>query len=250
MLLAIDQGNTRTKLGIFSGTALQYHWNIITNKYATATELAQHIMPTTGSPLPKLWGLCSVVPEQLDCWSQVASSCGATLTIFTGRSLTSLRNAYFSPDSLGADRLLAAVAAAHIAGTPVIPVSLGTATVVDAVSADATYLGGLIAPGIGTSMSALAGAASALNHISWKPPASVIGQSSHDAMVNGLFYQQTGGIRAMILAVRRELECESPVVLTGGWATQLAPHLEGVAAIDEFLVLRGIALTISASLAD
>ncbi len=190
------------------------------------------------------WGLCTVVPTQEDCWRQLAADYGATLIIITGSTITSLRNAYATPATLGADRLMAAVAAARLAGTPVIPVSLGTATVVDAVAADATYLGGQIAPGIHASMTALVDAASALNLTDWHTPSAAIGHSSHDAMANGLFYQQTGGVRAMIQSVRHELAYDAPVVLTGGWAQQLAPHLQGVALIDESLALRGIALTL------
>ena len=50
----------------------------------------------------------------------------------------------------------------------------------------------------------------------------------------------------MISATRAELGGKVPLVLTGGWAAQLAPYLDGVALVDDYLVLRGIALTFTA----
>ena len=74
-------------------------------------------------------GLCSVVPELLPAWEQMAAKRGCPLTLLTGQSATPLRNAYQTPDTLGGDRLLAAVAAAQRVGTPVIPLHAGTTTV-------------------------------------------------------------------------------------------------------------------------
>ena len=240
--LAIDQGNTRTKFGLFVDGSLLRAWTCDTSKSATVTELAAAAFGVRDHPSGIPLGLCTVTPELLDTWRNMAAEAGSPLTIFTGQSPTPLALAYATPETLGADRLLAAVAATRLVGTPVLPVSLGTATVVDAVSADGVFLGGLIAPGIGTAAQALAGAASALWRVEWRTPKAAIGQSSAAALANGWFYHSVGSVRAMVRASRDELGVEAPIALTGGWAAHLAPHLDGVALHDEYLVLHGIAM--------
>ena len=51
------------------------------------------------------------------------------------------------PGEVGADRLVNALAAARLYGTPAVVVDFGTATTLDCVAADGAYVGGAIAPG-------------------------------------------------------------------------------------------------------
>ena len=52
------------------------------------------------------------------------------------------------PADVGADRLVNALAAHRLYGTPAVVVDFGTANTVDAVSAKGEYLGGAITPGV------------------------------------------------------------------------------------------------------
>ena len=242
-LMAIDQGNSRTKFGIFHHGVLQQAWSVPTDKTAIAADLqaacAAHLLPDQLSI-----GLCTVVPEAVPQWKALAVEHGYELTVITGSTPTPLRNDYETPETLGPDRLMMSVAAAHHAGTPVIPVSLGTAIVVDAVSRDGAYLGGMIAPGIEVIARALPAAASALWPVDWQEPAAPIGRTSQAAMTSGLFYESLGGLRAMIDATRLQLGETAPLALTGGWAAKLAPYLDHVALVEDHLVLLGIVLTL------
>lgn len=242
-LLTIDQGNTRTKVGLFQDRNLRQTFSFPTRKDATQSELAQAVTPLADLPPDTRVGLCSVVPELNPAWQAWAVEKGLQLTLLTGASPTPLRMAYATPETLGPDRLMAAVAAATVA-TPVISISLGTATVVDAVSDDAAYLGGMITPGIGLMAESLSAAASALHPVSWQEPAHAIGRSTDESLAGGWFYLVLGGLQAMIRATRAEIG-DAPLVLTGGWSAQLAPYLDGVALVDEYLVFRGIALTLT-----
>ncbi len=245
LLLAIDQGNTRTKFGLFHDGALLRAWATATQKTATAAELRSAAFAHPDLPAGIPVGLCTVVPELLPAWRQSAEDAAFSLTIFTGESPTPLCNAYATPATLGPDRLLTAVAAAHRVGMPVLPVSLGTATVVDAVSADGAYLGGMIAPGIGVTTAGLFSATSALPDTAWRVPAQPIGRTTDDAIAAGMFYAAVGGVQAMIRAVRDALGTAAPLALTGGWAAQVAPHLDDVALVDAHLTLHGIAITLA-----
>lgn len=244
-LLAIDQGNTRTKLGLFQDGVLRQTAAFATDKAASAADLEQAVFVMGGFPRTAHIGLCSVTPEVVPAWEALAERIGCPLTVLTGCYPTPLRNDFATPHTLGPDRLLAAVAAADAAGAPVIPVSLGTATVVDAVSAERAYLGGMIAPGIGMAAESLSVAASALHPVAWQVPDQAIGHSTDASLASGWFFHTLGGLREMIRAVRAELGAQAPLVLTGGWASHITPYLDNVALVDDFLVLRGIALTLA-----
>jgi type III pantothenate kinase len=242
-LISIDQGNTRTKLGLFEDGSLRRTWSFPTVKDASPADLERAVF-LPGMPHNIPLGLCSVVPEMTAAWQALAECAGSHLTILTGCSPTPLRNAYATPQTLGPDRLLAAVAASELVGAPVLSISLGTATVVDAVTADRVYLGGMIAPGIGVIAGSLSASASALHPVPWQIPAHAIGHSTDEALTSGWFYQALGGIQAMIRATRDELGQQAPLALTGGWSSCIAPHLDGVALVDEYLILRGVAITL------
>ncbi len=243
-ILAIDQGNTRTKFGLFNDGELQRVWTANTRKAASVDELRAMLFHPFEFPHTVHVALCTVVPELLPTWQQLAAQTGCPLTILTSRSPTPLHNAYRTPETLGVDRLMAAVAAAARVGVPVIPIHAGTATVVDAIDADHHYLGGMISLGISKTAEALATAASILWPAEWQEPEHAIGRSSAEALSNGLFYQSVGGLKAMVQAIRNELGAAAPLALTGGWARALSPHLDHVALVDEYLVLHGIAITV------
>jgi len=244
-LLAIDQGNTRTKLGLFQDGELRQTAAFATDKTASAADLEQAVFVAGGFPRDAQLGLCTVTPEMLPAWEALAARIDRALITLTGCSITPLRNEYATPGTLGPDRLLAAVAAVDAAGAPVIPISLGTATVVDAVSAEGAYLGGMIAPGIGVSAQYLSAAASALYPVPWQAPDRAIGRTTGQSLAGGWFFHSLGGLREMIRVTRTELGSEAPLVITGGWAAKLAPHLDNVALVDDFLVLHGIAITLT-----
>lgn len=241
-LLAIDQGNTRTKFGLFRHGTLVHTWSVDTDRAASPAALAQ-AASMADLPADACVGLCTVVPALGPVWRQAMTE--RKFHEITGASSTPLRNAYATPDTLGPDRLLAAVAAAEIA-VPVVVVSLGTATVVDAVSAERVYLGGMIAPGLRTLSRQLADAASALHPVAWREPDRALGRTTEDALTSGWYHLALGGLQAMIQAARNELGIEAPLVLTGGWAETLAPYLAPL-AVDAHLVLRGLARVIDST---
>jgi len=203
-LLAIDQGNTTTKFGYFRAGRLQHNWSVATDKGASTEMLAQ-ILLDEGVVAPLALGLSTVTPELLPAWRRMAQESGYSLTVINGNTPAPLQNEYGTPETLGADRFMAAVAAANVVGTPVIVISLGTAIVVDAVSPAGAYLGGIIAPGITATTVALENSASALPAGHWAPPSRAIARDTTEALANGLFYQSVGGLRAMVQAVRDEL---------------------------------------------
>src|SRR5205807_41509 len=83
---------------------------------------------------------------------------------------TGLKIHYRDPKEVGADRIVAAMAAFKKYGGPLIIIDFGTGTTYDVVSKEGDYLGGAIAPGMGISVEALYERAARLQRVELKAP--------------------------------------------------------------------------------
>jgi type III pantothenate kinase len=152
-----------------------------------------------------------------------------------------LANRYRAPGQLGPDRLATAVAAAHRFGAPVIVASLGTAVVVDAVSASKEYLGGTIWVGLTPGLDALFERAAMLPHISQRPPMTPIGGDTEECLLAGAFHG-TASLVEGVAARMRESVGDAPLVLTGGDAELISSYLRAKHELALHLTLEGIGL--------
>lgn len=243
MRLLIDQGNSYTKYAVVTNNSFSATEQIATNKLASSETIFNTLSKWMKNDIANQIALCTVVPALLPAWISAAAQFNTELNIITGETATGMQNLYQTPATLGADRLMAALAARELAGSPVICLNLGTATVADAISADGCYLGGMISPGIASCRDALFAATSALPTVVWQPPSSPIGRDTLASLHNGIFYHSIGGIKALLAVLYNELGADTPLVLTGGWADVIAPHLPYLALIEPQLVLRGMAIT-------
>src|SRR5437899_10452254 len=87
---------------------------------------------------------------------------------------TGLKIHYRDPKEVGADRIVAAMAAFKKYGGPLIITDFGTGTTYDVVSKEGDYLGGAIAPGMGISVEALYERAARLQGVARTAPATGI----------------------------------------------------------------------------
>jgi type III pantothenate kinase len=146
---------------------------------------------------------------------------------------------YDNPKEVGADRIANAVGAYDRYGGPTIVVDFGTATTVEAVSADGEYLGGAIFPGIEISLDALFGRAAGLRRVELGPPKNVIGTSTIESIQSGCVYGFAGQVDALVDRFTRELG-DCTVVATGGLAELILPHCRTVEHYEEWLTLHGL----------
>lgn len=156
-----------------------------------------------------------------------------------------LRNGYRDCTQLGVDRWhsLIAARAAHPDRSLVV-VTAGTATTVDAVTIDGSFVGGVIAPGVRLMYEALAKGTARLS-IS-RGRLVTYPDNTDDAIASGVLGSQLGLIEHFVRNFRVE-HGKPLIVLTGGHAAQLAPYvgvgtsLQSVVR-EENLVLRGVYL--------
>ena len=211
MLLAIDVGNTQTLAGVYSGEELLHEWRIATEREATADELAadhDQILRLRGGSLGALDEMVvgSVVPALSAAYRSLALKYLDREALVLGPGVrTGLSIAIDNPHELGADRIANAVAAHRRHGGPCIVVDFGTATTFDAVSEAGEYLGGVIAPGIETSLDALAARAARLVKVDLVAPARVIGKSTIESMRSGVVYGTVAMVDGVVARMKEEL---------------------------------------------
>jgi type III pantothenate kinase len=145
-----------------------------------------------------------------------------------------------SPEEVGADRLLNALAAYRAFKQALIVIDFGTATTFDVVGQDGAYLGGAIAPGINLSIEALHQAAARLPRIGIGRPQAVIGTGTVSAMQSGIYWGYIGLIEGLVTRIRREIEAPAKVVATGGLAPLFSEGTEIFDRIDPDLTLDGL----------
>jgi type III pantothenate kinase len=145
-------------------------------------------------------------------------------------------NSYEHPAQLGSDRWAALIAAWHLELASCLVVNCGTATTVDALSAEGEFLGGLILPGVDMMRSSLAAGAAQLAQTVgvWRE----FPRNTADATFSGSIQAAVGAIRLQFeaLAVRGSVRC----LLSGGAADKVQTHLKLPLVRVDNLVLRGL----------
>jgi type III pantothenate kinase len=149
------------------------------------------------------------------------------------------------PRSVGADRVLDAIAAHALHPGDLIVIDFGTATTFDAVDQSGAYKGGIIAPGINLSLDALVTAAAKLPRIAIQAPQgnlSVIGRTTEDQMHIGIYWGYVSMIEGLVARMKAEIGRPVTVVATGGLATLFDQHTDTFDAIEPDLTIQGLAL--------
>ncbi len=246
MILTFDIGNTETVLGIFDGEELVGHWRLSTHPERTVDEyglLLRSILRESELPPAAIQGavLASVVPPLTHALSSACSRhLGQHPVLVEAGSDLPVHLDVDEPLSVGADRIANTLAAARLYHTDTIVVDLGTATTFDCISADATFLGGIIAPGIRTGAETLTRRTAKLPRVDLDPPARVIGRRTDTALQSGIFFGAVESIDGIVRRIKEEWESDPLVVATGGLARFLAPHCASIDRVEPFLTLHGL----------
>jgi type III pantothenate kinase len=246
MLLAFDIGNTTVAVGLFRGPKLVKSWKIKTDRDKTGDEYGAvllNLFQVAGLEPKKIKAaiLSSVVPPLTPVMQDMCRTYFGLDPLVVGPGLrTGMPILYENPLEVGADRIVAAVAAYEKHGGPAVIVDFGTATTFDAVSAKGEYLGGAIAPGIQISAEALYLKTAKLPRIEVRKPAGVIGKTTVASMQSGLYFGYVGLTTAIIAEIQKELGGAARVVATGGFGEQLAPEVKAIDVYEPHLVLEGL----------
>ena len=246
MLLALDAGNTNVTIGAFEFGKLTADWRLRTVHEQTADEwgvLLRSLFELARLDVRKVDGIiiASVVPPIDAALQSMARKYFETEAVFvTHATDTGLKICYDDPREVGADRVVNAVAALRKYGGPCVIVDLGTAITFDAISANAEYLGGIIAAGIGISIDALYARTARLPRVDFREPEKLIGTNTVGSVQSGLYYGALGMIDGVVEQLVRELGPQTKVIATGGQAPLISRGSRYLKVVDENLTLEGL----------
>lgn len=145
-----------------------------------------------------------------------------------------------SPSQLGKDRLADAVGTVSCYGAPAIVIDFGTATTIGVINEEKTYLGGLIIPGVKTSLNALSQRASQLPAISIEPPQHLVGRNTLECMQSGILYGTAAMTDGLIDKLLPLFSQPPHIIATGGMAKSIIPHCQHQIICDPHLLFKGL----------
>jgi type III pantothenate kinase len=244
-LLVVDVGNTNVVLGIYRQDELAGSWRLATARERTADEYGILTRQLLGESSTSLDGaiVASVVPPLNSAFAWMIQEYFRVEPLFVEPGVkTGIAIHVDNPQEVGADRIVNCVAAFERFGGPAIIVDFGTATTFDVVTANAEYVGGVIAPGLNISAEALFARASRLPRVDIRRPPTVIGTNTVVNMQSGLYFGYLGLVDGILARMKEELPAVKKIVATGGLATLLAQDSEYIEEVDNDLTLKGLKL--------
>ncbi len=181
--LTIDIGNTLAKM-----TLLEHGRMVDTFRFEEADEShIRKVFRQTGGRIDGAIMISGADTPQAARIKEYAAFYAARFVDFTPAVPVPLKNLYLTPETLGADRLAAAVGAQVVyPASNVMVVDFGSAITVDMVSAAGEYLGGNISPGAAMRFKALNQFTGRLPLCSLREETGLHGNSTEEAICNGV----------------------------------------------------------------
>lgn len=150
------------------------------------------------------------------------------------------------PKSLGSNLLADALAMRAFYTTPSVFIDMATSTAIGILNKRGEYLGGVLLPGMQSSLDALTENAAALKSLRVEKADSLIGKNTVSALQSGALYGNAAMIDGLLdkiqaeCLVRFDIKEEMTYVLTGRISHLLIPYLNHKVISDETLTLRGL----------
>ncbi len=227
MKLFIDAGNTRIKWAMRDATG----WHAVES--IPTTQAANLPLPVSDAPVWVSNVAGAAVAHTIR--HAIRHATHPAHFIHAKAQQCGIKNNYTTPQQLGCDRWAALIAAWQLQHQACLVVNCGTATTVDALSAQGEFLGGLILAGINLMQSSLTGATAQLQHAAGR--LSDFPTNTVDALFNGAIQATCGAIERQFALLK---DANAQVFLSGGAAHHLRPALTLPAHYVENLVLQGL----------
>lgn len=248
MLLALDIGNTEVTVGLFAGDELRGHWRLTTAADRTPDEWGvalEAFLVRAGHSPAEIRSACiaSVAPGVTQALVQaIRNSVTTTIGIVEAAAALPLTLDVDEPLSVGADRIANVLAALELYPGDSIVVDFGTATTFDCVTANRSFIGGSIMPGLRTSAEQLVRKAAKLTATELLPPSRAIGRRTDEHIRGGVLFVAADAVDGMVRRIRAEWPGGSrpKVIATGGLAALIAPLTTSIEVVDPDLTLHGL----------
>lgn len=244
MQLILDIGNSSSKFAVFNGDDLIELGHI--KNESSSSEIAElltnhiHINKAIVSSVRENPPFINFIKEKI-----------TTLELSHTTPLP-IKISYKSPETLGRDRIAAAVAASAIFGNPVLSIDTGTCITFDFINEYGEYQGGAISPGIDMRLKAMHTFTGKLPYIKFEnitEPIALIGQNTQECLltgaINGTIYEidQT-------ITYYKEQYPSLKIVICGGDSTFLAKAVKNSIFADPLLVIKGLNIILQFNVPD
>ncbi len=147
------------------------------------------------------------------------------------------------PANVGVDRAVAAAAAYFVVGDSVVVADFGTAITIDLVDEEGVFRGGLISPGLEVMAKSLNDNTTTLPNVELKKPLLAFGQDTEEAINCGILYASAGLLEHATRRYAEDLGKWPQTIVTG----QMAPYIkDDCDFVDNWvpsLVIKGIVLS-------
>ncbi|MDE5838077.1 MAG: type III pantothenate kinase [Paramuribaculum sp.] len=232
LYLTIDQGNTAAKLAVWQDDKLL---DLLIEPMLTPA-VVERFVSSFGRMKAAIY--CSVASEGNNIVEGISHLADKVMRL-TNRTPLPIEIDYKSPDTLGTDRIAAAVGAnTSYPGERMLVVDAGTAVTYDVV-ADGHFMGGNIAPGMRMRLEALHRFTQRLPEVEVPRELNYdtfLGYDTPSAMILGAIY----GIVGAISYYHLRLGSDTRVVMTGGWARELSTLCDFDVSVEPDLASKGL----------
>lgn len=229
--LLLDAGNSRLKWAVVEDG----HWHATgLGDYSDWSALTTQLKADTRCFIA---GVAS--PEHERQLAALLDAAGLTTAWLRAEArFGDVKNTYSNPQQLGVDRWMGLIAARQRTDEAVLVVSVGTAMTVDALSADGTFLGGVIVPGVHLMQQALRQGTARIDEVAgaWQ----AFPTATADAVQSGIVAALCGAIAQQHARLAEVAGMAPRCLLTGGDAEKVLSHLRIPAEHVPALVLEGI----------
>jgi len=230
--LVVDFGNTLVKLAVFDKGEL------------VAQRCMERLHPSVLEELLSEWPVRRAVVAstrgEVDDVAAMLRRRVDYLLEFTSQTSVPIGNAYLTPETLGRDRLAAAVGATVLyPGENVLIVDFGTAVTIDLVTADNTFRGGCISPGMKTRFRALHDYTACLPLCGPTESGELQGLTTEEAIRLGVMNSLTFEIEGYMARMEKKID-DLCVIFTGGDAKYFAKRIKNTIFANCNLVFCGL----------
>lgn len=249
MLLAIDIGNARIKLGVFRESGLVVRRRMASDprwtedQFAAALQAQLALSSLSAREIDGAILSCVVPGLTRPAAKAVEELCGCETLVVGPGVKTGLDVRVDHPTALGSDLVCGAVGALTLCRAPLVVLDFGTAATLTAIDRTGAMVGRLITAGPQTALDALADHAALLPHVSL-PSSGVrrdfLGRDTAQAMENGVLYGTAAMAEGLFGRCRELLGEETSCIVTGGGAEAVAPYCRFPLRLEPDLVLRGL----------
>jgi len=229
MNLAIDIGNTRTKLGYFDGSVLEEL--MILDKWDTA-EIYKHLDENSRIVVSKTSSRCDHYIRGLKASFDVLEMDASTKL--------PIEIDYKTPETLGRDRIGGVVGARYLyPNEACLVISAGTCITYDVIDRDGVYRGGQIAPGLHMRLRAMHHFTDKLPLVEWNGGYKMVGKSTDECMISGAVLGTINEMKGFLEDYNRAFDSLN-ILITGGDAQFFVLNMKTEIFAVPSLILQGL----------